>query len=77
MLDSDAPCQKALAAGAKPRQAAGGIGALRQLVDVLASHALSLELVWYTIVNVMTGYMFITRIFEWSQEPGMAQRFMW
>jgi alpha-1,2-glucosyltransferase len=76
-LASDAPRQKALEVGAKSTPAAGGTGALGRLVDGLASHALSLELVWYTVINVLTGYMFLTRTFEWSQEPGMAQRFMW
>jgi hypothetical protein len=25
----------------------------------------------------VTGYIFLNRTFEWSQEPGKLQRFMW
>jgi len=39
--------------------------------------SLLLETAWYALVNVVTGYMFLYRTFEWKQEPGGAQRFMW
>ncbi|OJD24857.1 hypothetical protein ACJ73_03777 [Blastomyces percursus] len=38
---------------------------------------LALETTWYIIINAVTGYMFLYRGFEWPQEPGLVQRFMW
>ena len=41
---------------------------------------LSLELAWVILVNVVTGYMFLRRGFEWvdiDEEAGSVQRFMW
>ncbi|KAJ1980123.1 glucosyltransferase [Dimargaris cristalligena] len=35
------------------------------------------ELVWYTLINYATLYIFCMRPFEWPQEPGVWQRFMW
>jgi alpha-1,2-glucosyltransferase len=39
--------------------------------------SLWLETIWYGVINIMTGYMFLYRPFEWKQEPGQNQRFMW
>lgn len=36
-----------------------------------------LETLWLVLVNVITGYMFLFKGFEWPQEPGKVQRFMW
>lgn len=36
-----------------------------------------LETVWFLIVNFITGYIFLYWDFEWVQEPGKVQRFMW
>ncbi len=36
-----------------------------------------LEVVWYLLVNLVTCYAFLYRGFEWPQEPGNVQRFMW
>lgn len=36
-----------------------------------------LETIWYMIVNAAVGYMFLYKGFEWPQEPGVVQRFMW
>ena len=38
---------------------------------------LGIELAWHVVVNVVTGYVFLFKGFEWSQEPGVVQRFMW
>ncbi|KAJ9367550.1 CAZyme family GT59 [Paecilomyces variotii] len=38
---------------------------------------LILETVWFVAINVVTGYMFLNKGFEWPQEPGKIQRFMW
>lgn len=41
------------------------------------NHRLWLETIWFFIINVATGYVFLYRGFEWPQEPGKVQRFMW
>jgi alpha-1,2-glucosyltransferase len=38
---------------------------------------LLLETLWYCIINAVTGYIFLHWTFEWPQEPGAKQRFMW
>ncbi|EEQ85527.1 alpha-1,2 glucosyltransferase alg10 [Blastomyces dermatitidis ER-3] len=38
---------------------------------------LALETTWYIMINAVTGYMFLYRGFEWPQEHGLVQRFMW
>jgi alpha-1,2-glucosyltransferase len=46
-------------------------------LDTQTNTSLWLETVWYGVINIVTGYMFLYRPFEWKQEPGQAQRFMW
>ena len=36
-----------------------------------------IETGWYMVINAVTGYMFLYRVFEWAQEAGAVQRFMW
>lgn len=36
-----------------------------------------LETIWLIIINSVTGYIFLYKGFEWPQEPGKVQRFMW
>lgn len=43
----------------------------------LTAYSAYIELLWYLAINVATGYMFLYRGFEWPQEPGNVQRFMW
>lgn len=38
---------------------------------------LFLETLWFTVINAVTGYIFLHQGFEWPQEPGKIQRFMW
>ncbi|KAI9849378.1 MAG: glucosyltransferase [Thelocarpon superellum] len=38
---------------------------------------LALETLWFMLLNFITGYVFLYRGFEWPQEPGLVQRFMW
>lgn len=38
---------------------------------------LRLETMWFLGINAVTGYVFLYRGFEWPQEPGIVQRFMW
>ncbi|CAD0097681.1 unnamed protein product, partial [Aureobasidium mustum] len=40
-------------------------------------HRLYLETIWFCIVNAGVGYIFLNWGFEWPQEPGKTQRFMW
>ena len=40
-------------------------------------HRLWLETVWFLALNLITGYIFLYWGFEWPQEPGKVQRFMW
>ena len=40
-------------------------------------HRLWLETAWFSGINIVIGYMFLYRGFEWPQEPGKVQRFMW
>ena len=36
-----------------------------------------LETLWFLVINAVTGYVFLYKGFEWPQEPGNIQRFMW
>ncbi|PYH83405.1 alpha-1,2 glucosyltransferase alg10 [Aspergillus uvarum CBS 121591] len=38
---------------------------------------LFLETYWFLVINAVTGYIFLYCGFEWPQEPGKIQRFMW
>jgi alpha-1,2-glucosyltransferase len=38
---------------------------------------LMLETLWFCLINIGTGYLFLHRGFAWEQEPGKVQRFMW
>ena len=40
-------------------------------------HRLWLETVWLLAINMATWYIFLKWGFEWPQEPGAVQRFMW
>ncbi len=40
-------------------------------------HRLWLETAWFLAINVATGYIFLYWGFEWPQESGKVQRFMW
>jgi alpha-1,2-glucosyltransferase len=35
------------------------------------------ETAWFLVINAVTGYVFLYRGFEWVQEVGRVQRFMW
>ncbi|PGH17846.1 hypothetical protein AJ80_04669 [Polytolypa hystricis UAMH7299] len=38
---------------------------------------LVVEFLWFVLVNGLTGYVFLFKGFEWPQEKGRVQRFMW
>ncbi|KAI9704750.1 MAG: glucosyltransferase [Candelina mexicana] len=42
-----------------------------------SGHRLWLETTWFIIVNLVTGYIFLYWGYQWAQEPGKVQRFMW
>ncbi|GKZ36843.1 glucosyltransferase [Aspergillus brasiliensis] len=44
---------------------------------VATNMALFLETYWFLVINAVTGYIFLYCGFEWPQEPGKTQRFMW
>ncbi|EXJ80997.1 hypothetical protein A1O3_07285 [Capronia epimyces CBS 606.96] len=50
---------------------------LQAVLRLAASYSTALELVWYLLVNMVTCYVFLYKGFEWPQEPGNTQRFMW
>jgi alpha-1,2-glucosyltransferase len=41
------------------------------------AYTLYLETAWFLLINWATGYIFLNWGFEWVQEPGAVQRFMW
>lgn len=43
----------------------------------ILTHLLWIELAWFLLVNGATCWLFLERPFEWMQEPGKLQRFMW
>lgn len=45
--------------------------------QVAAYSPLFLETLWFLAVNAVTGYVFLYKGFEWPQEPGIIQRFLW
>lgn len=45
--------------------------------SLLWENRLWIETAWFIVINVVTGYIFLYRGFEWKQEPGKVQRFMW
>jgi alpha-1,2-glucosyltransferase len=40
-------------------------------------HRLWLETIWFLLISLITGSIFLFKGFEWPQEPGKVQRFMW
>lgn len=49
----------------------------RELNDLATNAPKFIETVWFMVINAMTGYLFLYKGFEWPQEPGKIQRFMW
>ena len=58
----------------KPRSL---LGIVNDVACVGYDHRLWLETVWFLIVNCVVGYIFLNWGFEWKQDPGLVQRFMW
>jgi len=55
----------------------GLLGWLERVFWYDHDHRLWLETMWFMAINAVTGYIFLNWGFEWPQEPGMVQRFMW
>lgn len=49
----------------------------RERSEIAAAAPLFLETAWFVLINAITGYVFLFKGFEWPQEPGKTQRFMW
>ncbi|CAG7968117.1 unnamed protein product [Penicillium olsonii] len=45
--------------------------------DFIINSPKFVEMAWFLIINLVTGYVFLYKGFEWPQEPGKIQRFMW
>ena len=52
-------------------------GIVEKVLYSTHDHRLWLETVWLLAINMGTGYIFLKWGFEWPQEPGLVQRFMW
>lgn len=50
---------------------------IRSFVYANYGHRLLLESAWFLFINWATTYIFLYWGFEWPQEPGKVQRFMW
>lgn len=50
---------------------------LDQLLTFVAQRSRLLELIWYMAINLVTCRLFLYNGFQWPQEPGNVQRFMW
>lgn len=46
-------------------------------IDRSTNTYLWMETGWYIIINAVIGYIFLHQGFEWEQEPGTVQRFIW
>ncbi|KAL4762001.1 dolichyl-P-Glc:Glc(2)Man(9)GlcNAc(2)-PP-dolichol alpha-1,2- glucosyltransferase [Aspergillus foveolatus] len=44
---------------------------------IAVNFPLFLETAWFLLVNAITGALFLRGGFEWPQEPGKVQRFLW
>jgi alpha-1,2-glucosyltransferase len=50
---------------------------LQQTAQVDRKTWLYIESAWFLLVNLVTCWVFLNWKFEWTQEPGVVQRFMW
>ena len=50
---------------------------MQSLLRQLGPWSPHIEFAWYMTINLVTCWMFLYRPFEWLQEPGKQQRFMW
>ncbi len=50
---------------------------MQSLLQLLGPWSPHIEFWWYMTINLATCWMFLYRPFEWPQEAGKQQRFMW
>ena len=50
---------------------------IERTVSLVQKHSLALETIWFLAINAGVGYIFLNWGFEWSQDKGVVQRFMW
>ena len=55
----------------------GWIAGLKTALWDQHDNRLWLETAWFLFINAVTGYVFLYKGFEWQQEVGKVQRFMW
>ena len=53
------------------------VGVPHRTLSLMVSYRLWIETAWYLLVNLVTCYIFLYKGFEWPQEPGKVQHFMW
>jgi alpha-1,2-glucosyltransferase len=53
------------------------VGTVRAWLEEGSAVFLGGETFWFLLINAVTGYVFLYHGFEWPQEPGKVQRFMW
>ncbi|MCJ1389980.1 glucosyltransferase [Xylographa bjoerkii] len=63
--------------GAKKRKTSHWLDFVTSIVFAEYDHRLVLETLWFLCVNWAVGYIFLNWKFEWVQEMGSVQRFMW
>ena len=68
---------KTSAKGAKDGSTMSWTGLAKYWIYNGHDHRLWLETLWYLLISTVTGYIFLFKGFEWPQEPGKVQRFMW
>ena len=51
--------------------------AIRSFINSNHQNRLAFETAWFLFINWATTYIFLNWGFEWPQEPGQVQRFMW
>lgn len=61
----------------KPRGEQIESSVIARMLRFVQANTVWLELAWFLVINVVTGYVFLYKGFEWPQEPGQVQRFMW
>jgi len=50
---------------------------VQTILFAINQHRLWFETAWFLVVNWATGYIFLHWGYEWKQERGVVQRFMW
>ncbi|EHY52988.1 glucosyltransferase [Exophiala dermatitidis] len=74
---TDSSVREAEAASTRSSSSTTPVPGVQALLRTAASYSFPLELLWYLLVNLVTCYVFLYKGFEWPQEPGNVQRFMW